>query len=280
MRRASAKEATRGFTLLEVMVAVSILGLSLTVILSSQAGLLSSATRATHLTLAVNLARCRMNETELYLLKNGYPLIDQTEEGPCCADEVDAVYRCEWKIETIQLPAPGLGMQDGGAADGELDFGALGSFGSGASGPPGDPSAMLGAAGPLGALAGLQQKPGVGLGENAGLGDLAGLLGGGEGGPGMGGLASMAMSLAYPTLKPMLEASIRKATVTVKWKEGSNDRDLTVTQYVTDPMRGELDEAIKEQGLQQMNEAASGVANSLGGPSTPSASEPDQGRNP
>ena len=274
MRRANAEDRARGFTLLEVMVAVSILGLSLTVILSSQAGLLSSATRATHLTVAVNLARCRMNETELYLLKNGYPLIDQTEEGPCCADEVDPVYRCEWKIETIQLPDPGLGMQDGGVADAGPGFGALGSVGAGTSGPLGDP---LSAAGPLGALAALQQNPGAGLGENAGLGDLAGLLGGEEGGPGMGGLAAMAMSLAYPTLKPMLEASIRKVTVTVKWKEGSNDRDLSVTQYVTDPMRGELDEAIKEQGLQQMNQAASGALNSLSGSSTPSGSQQTQG---
>ena len=93
----------------------------------------------------------------------------------------------------------------------------------------------------------------------------------------MGGLAAMAMSLAYPTLKPMLEASIRKVTVTVKWKEGSNDRDLSVTQYVTDPMRGELDEAIKEQGLQQMQEAASGAVNSLSGSSPPSGSGQNRG---
>jgi general secretion pathway protein I len=279
VRRANAKAGSLGFTLLEVMVAVSILGLALTVILSSQAGLLSSAVRATHLTVAVNLARCRMSETELYLLKNGYPLIDQTEEGPCCADDLDPVYRCEWKVETIQLPEPGLGMLDGGTSDGGLGvaatLGGLGSPGSSLSGPLGDPSAMLGAAGPFGALAGLQQNPG-GLGENAGLGDLAGLLGG-EGSPGMGGLASMAMGLAYPTLKPMLEASIRKVTVTVKWKEGSNDRDLSVTQYVTDPMQGELDEAIKEQGLRQMSEAASGAVDSLTDSTTPSGSKPSRG---
>lgn len=267
MTRASASRRWLGFTLLEVMVAVSILGLALTVILSSQAGLLSSATRATHLTVAVSQARCRMNETELYLLKNGYPIIDQLEEGPCCADEADFTYRCEWKIETIQLPDPGLGgaLQDGGAPDGGVGLGALGAFGAGTSAPLGDPSGALGAgtAGPLGALAALQQ-PGGAFGENAGLGDLAGMLGG-EGGPGMGGLASMAMGLAYPSLKPMLEASIRKVTVTVKWKEGANDRDLSVVQYVTDPMQGELDEAIKEQGVRDMTESASGAADTLRG---------------
>ena len=71
----------RGFTLLEVLVAVSILGLGLTTILSSQVGLFSSASHGQNLTRAVGLARCRMNETELDLLKNGFPLTDQTDEG-------------------------------------------------------------------------------------------------------------------------------------------------------------------------------------------------------
>src|SRR5262249_23539385 len=47
----------RGFTLLEVMVAVAILGLSLTVILSAQAGLYSGSTYAQHTSVAVGLAR-------------------------------------------------------------------------------------------------------------------------------------------------------------------------------------------------------------------------------
>jgi hypothetical protein len=38
----------------------------------------------------------------------------------------------------------------------------------------------------------------------------------------------------------MLEASIRKITVTVQWKEGKNDKEFSVTQYVTDPQEGGL----------------------------------------
>lgn len=52
------------------------------------------------------------------------------------------------------------------------------------------------------------------------------------------GLAPLVMSMVYPSFKPLLEASIRKVTVIVEWKEGKNERDLTVVQYVTNPMRG------------------------------------------
>ena len=40
----------------------------------------------------------------------------------------------------------------------------------------------------------------------------------------------------------MLEASIRKVTVTVSWKEGKQDRQLEVVQYVTNPTQGQMDE--------------------------------------
>jgi general secretion pathway protein I len=37
----------------------------------------------------------------------------------------------------------------------------------------------------------------------------------------------------------MLEASIRKVTVKVTWKEGIQKRDISLLQYVTKPMRGD-----------------------------------------
>jgi general secretion pathway protein I len=203
----------RGFTLLEVLVAVSILGLGLTTILSSQVGLFSSASHGQNLTYAVGLARCRMNETELELLKNGLPLIDQSDEGPCCEDEDQGRFRCSWKIETIELPeASAIASADGGA---ELN--------------PTDTSA-------LDKLSSLQG------GLDGGVGSLTDLMAGGESGGGMGDMAAMAMGMVYPTLKPMFEASIRKVTVTVEWKEGSNDRELSVTQFVTNPQQGGLDQ--------------------------------------
>ncbi len=87
--------------------------------------------------------------------------------------------------------------------------------------------------GPLGALASLEQNRGQALGENPDIGALASELGGAVGGG--DGLASMVMGFVYPSLKPVLEASIRKVIVTVEWHEGSRERTLDVTQYLTNP---------------------------------------------
>jgi general secretion pathway protein I len=54
----------RGFSLLEVMVAVAILGLTLSVILSAQGGLAASNRSAANMGTAANLGRCKMTEAE------------------------------------------------------------------------------------------------------------------------------------------------------------------------------------------------------------------------
>lgn len=222
--------ARRGFTLLEVLVAIAILGLGLTVILSSQVGLFGSAQRAESLSLAANLARCRMTETEQKLLTEGYPLVDSKDDGACCEGEDQRGFTCEWKVERVELPQP-------------KDLSALGDGGSDDQG---------GGLGALGALAGVQQSGGASLGD-AGIAGLAGLMSAAAGG-GTQGMAPLVMGMVYPDLKPMLEASIRKVTVTVNWKEGAARRHLDVTQYVTNPQQGGLDPNAA-QGLQQLGEA-------------------------
>ena len=114
----------RGFTLLEVLVAVSILGLGLTVILSSQASLLATSNKAEKLSLAVSLLRCRMSETELELTKTGYPLADESHEGDCCMEgESDNGFSCSWKVERVKLPETSLGGElDGGGADVSIEI--------------------------------------------------------------------------------------------------------------------------------------------------------------
>ncbi len=217
----------RGFTLLEVLVAISILGLGLTVILSSQTGLFASTKHAENLTHATFLARCKMTETELELLQEGYPLIDQAQSGACCEDD-DSNFTCDWKVELVELPFPTSFDEDLDASDGVPSLGDDAGPGPLAGGIPGD----VGDLSSLGAISGLQNAEG---GTDA-ISAMA-ALGGGEAG---GGIGSMVMSLVYPDLKPMLEASIRKVTVTVKWQEGSSEKDFSVTQYVTDPQEGGL----------------------------------------
>lgn len=203
----------RAFTLLEVLVAIAILGLGLTVILSSQAGLFSSATRGEHLTVASNLLRCKMSEVELELLQKGFSLTDENDDGDCCDDGEDG-YSCSWKIERVELPplpeSSGLD-QDGGTGDPENS-------------------------GPLGALAQVQSTQGASLGDNPTPSSVMEQLGS----TGTSGMEGMVMSLVYPSLKPMLEASIRRVTVKVTWKEGERERELEVTQFLTRPQEGEL----------------------------------------
>jgi len=244
-----------GFTLLEVLVAIAILGLGLSVILSSQVGLFSSAARTQTLSQVTGLARCKMGEIEVKLDKDGYPVADEDDEGRCCGEDDEGLqrYSCSWKIERVQLPEQN-NLGDG--ADG------------GVSGDQGD-------MGPLGALAGLQQSGGASVGADAGFSGLMNLMGGGSSGGAaasaggsMQGMASMVMGLVYPDLKPMLEASIRKITVTVHWKEGKNARDFQVTQYVTNPQQGGLDPNAAD-GLQNVgNLLGGGNSSAPGGPTT------------
>jgi len=61
----------------------------------------------------------------------------------------------------------------------------------------------------------------------------------------------------------MLEASIRKVTVQVLWKDGSTERDLTVVQYLTNPQQGGL-LAVDESGVGGSG-GAGGVIGGTGG---------------
>jgi len=208
-RLESPARGVRAFTLLEVMVAVAILGLGLTVILTAQTGLFASSKRSAQLSEAVGLARCKMSEVEEELLRKGYQLTKDEEEGSCCEDE-ESELRCRWSVIPVTLP-------DLSTAGFERDAGA------GESESVEDPTTAM-------------DK----------LGEAEASLSGGDtaaameqlGGSSASGLASMAVSIVYPQLKGMLEASIRKVTVQVYWKEGSTERDLSIIQYVTNPQQG------------------------------------------
>lgn len=209
-------EQSRGFTLLEVLVAIAILGLGLTAILGAQVGLFSSASRAEKLTVASNLVRCQMEETEHKLLREGLPVLDETDEGDCCDDDAEGAegYRCVTKVERVLLPEPS-NEEDADGGIGESDDGL----------------------GPLGMLAQLQEKTSTGAESVNSLQGISETLGKTASAEGMGPLV---MGMVYPSLKPMLEASIRRITVTVQWSEGVRTRDLAVTQFIAYPQVGGL----------------------------------------
>jgi len=207
-------KSSRGFSLLEVMVALAIFGLMISGILAAQAGLAASNKKAANMGEATTLARCKMTELEEKLLKLGYPAIDDLDNGvECCEGFGTDDFTCDYKVEKIIMPDPpqSAGLDDGGAAA---------------------------------QLMGLSADGGMGgtLDLDGGLGSIGSLLNPAAQGPagkaGAAGLVDMAMGFVYPMMKPMMEASIRKITVTVHWKEGPNPQEFVLAQYVTNPQSG------------------------------------------
>jgi general secretion pathway protein I len=236
MRAASRprRSNARAFTLLEVMVAVAILGLGLVTLLTAQTGLFASSKRAATLSEAIGLARCKMSEIEEHLLREGYQLTTEDEEGPCCEDD-DSALRCKWSIATVMLPEFSMSSPDAGAGE--------------------DESASTMTLDGLG-----EAKDSLSKGDTSGaVENMQGMMSGGiaSGGPSMGAgaLAPLAMGMVYPQLKAMLEASIRKVTVRVVWMEGRTERDFSVTQYITNPQAG---------GFLAEDESAAGGAGGAG----------------
>lgn len=230
----------RAFTLLEVMVAMAILAMGLTIILSSQAGLFAATQRVQAETYASSLMRCKMSEVELALEQEGFPLIEQSDSGDCC-EGADSDFTCEWTVQTVELPQPAT-FSDTENLEGETNEADAAALTASPLGTP------------LGDAAAISPMDGSALSGVAGMDDLAGTLGDSAQG---GGMIGMALGLVYPTLKPMLEASIRKVKVAVIWNEGSKVRRFEAVQYVTNPLEGGLNPNAAE-GLEELTDLLGG----------------------
>ena len=185
-------ESQRGFSLLEVMIAVAIVAVALSALFASevQAGKVGYVARNTNT--AALLARCKMGEIEEQIAKEGFPAIDDRGQDECCEDAEMEGFSCEWIVERIELP-------DMGAEDEEGEGGPGGAF----SDVVGDEDA-----------------------QSAALDSAL------SGGMSSDGLSEMAISIAYPVLKGSLEEQVRRAEVKVKWNEGSREVSFDVVQYL------------------------------------------------
>jgi general secretion pathway protein I len=231
----------RGFSLLEVLMAVALFGAVVTTILSAQAGLVSGNKTAANMSQAAILARCRMSELEEKQLKLGFPEIEETDSSAiCCDDKEVSGFSCDWQVERVTLPqATSLGGEGGaGSIFGGglgLDAGMLGT---------GMPTSLPGSIGTM-----LNPAGGAQLDFDAGLQNMGQSLQQSFGGAGAQGLLAMVFSIVYPSLKPLLESAIRRITVVIRWKEGVIARDFTLTQYVTNPSRAGLLSAMLDAGV-------------------------------
>lgn len=199
------------FTLLEVAVAVAILGLALTAVFSSEAGAIKVGHRARNTGVATLLARCKMAEIEEQVHDQGLPAVEADGSDKCCDGAEVAGYSCDWKIERIVLPDLSQSeMPDGGAADEQLQQAAT--------------QAQATAAGNDTNVEQLLQGTG-------GTGDA---------------ITQVAIDFAFPILKPAIEDQVRRATVTVKWREGT-EKHATHSFDVVEYLVGALPSADQSQ---------------------------------
>ena len=233
------RRPARGFTLLEVMIGLAVLGLGLTVLIKSAAGDIFSSQQAHMIGVVTDLARGKMYDIEEKLLHDGFSDTEQHEEDQTFSDEGWPSIHYSYKIELVELPpweqlqaiAKGTGSGSGSAGKGSSagsDDGGGGSF----------ENSMLG-------------------GMMSQFGGLAGFGGGGIGSLGGSGTGSADIASAagasfvqgqYSTFQQILKDSIRKITLTVNWQVMGADRDMKVVMFLTDSVA--MDKVLHGMGAQ------------------------------
>ena len=224
----------RGFTLLEVMIGLALLGLGLTVLIKSAAGSIFSAQQAHMMGVVTDLARAKMYDIEESLLKDGFSDTEQTEEDKTFEDEGWPSIRYSYKAEEVELPgweqlqaiskSAGSGAGSGSGSGGE----ATGGFGDSA-------------------LGGMMMQ----FGGGGGSGDIDSAVGG-----------SFVQS-QYTMFQQILKVSVRKVSLTVKWQVMGSDRDLKIVAFFTDAAA--MDKVINGLGAQELADGSGGGGGGGGG---------------
>ena len=210
--RAGLRSRSGGFTLVEVMLALAILGMALVMLMRSAASSLFATSQAQMLGVVTDLARGKMYDLEEQLMKDGFNTADQSLQGDF-ADAGWATVEWEAKVETAEMPNLESVKEVGSAAAKD---------------------------GGLAARAGVKQPPGAGSGSAADAEAAATATTG-------------FIEQYYSMISELLKVSMRKVTLTVKWKVLGRDRDMKVVYYVTDA-----------EGLAK---SADGILGALGGES-------------
>jgi general secretion pathway protein I len=202
--------ARRGFTLLEVMIALALLGLGMVVLIKSTTGNIRTAKRAQMMGVATDLSRSKMYDIEEKLLKDGFTETDQSEEGRTFDEEGWPEVKYSYKVEQIELPSfeqlQAISQGQGSAA---------GSGGGSGAGSDGESGAF----------------------QDSALGGMISMLGGGFAGGSQDidakGGASFIQG-AYQIIQEGLKASIRKVTLTVTFDVLGEDNELVTVAFFTD----------------------------------------------
>lgn len=197
-----------GFTLLEVMVALTILGMALVWLLKGQADSLARNVGARMRLQAIYLANYKILETEQLLRKEGFGTFEGENCGDFESDHLEGVetFRYCVSIEKIELPdlsmftqqLASLGDSDATSAQDASTDGQL---------PPFVQDILS------------QLIPGGGDDVMSGLSSM------------MGNILTMAIS----TIQNVLEQAMRRVRVTVFWNVGKRQKSYELVAFFTDP---------------------------------------------
>ncbi len=232
-----------GFTLLEVMVALSILGLALIAIYDLNAGAIAMHAYVKKVTVASMLARSKMTDVEQELYDKGFSTDDEEKSGDF-SDEGWSAFK--WRA-TVAAP------KTNGVSPEQL-LGAI--FNLPLSGNSSD---SLGA---LSALFG----PGASSGSSAPTPSSAG---GALSSP-AGALGANLIQTQFTQLVDQITKSVREVRLTVSWKEGKNVETLDlVTHVVSMGQGGDRNGNLAAAAQQAALQAGGGWVNSRTGAPVP-----------
>jgi general secretion pathway protein I len=235
-------KAQRGFTLLEVMIGLAILGFSLTVLIQSASGSMNTALKAQMMGVATDLSRSKMYDIEETLLKDGFTDTDQSESGKTFEEEGWPTIKYSYQIDQVELPS----FED-------LQAMASGS-GSGSGSGTGEGS----------------DSDGANAFQNSALGGMMSQLGGGFGGGAADIDAKQGASFIqgqYTMVQQVLKVSIRKVALTVTYPAAGAQETLTTVAFFTDAAA--MDKVLAGLGSTDLDEQPAAGSGSAGSGTPP-----------
>jgi general secretion pathway protein I len=257
----------RGFTLLEVMIALALLGFALVVLMRSTASNIQSSEAAHMMGIATDLARGKMYEIEETLIKDGFSDTDQSQLDPKPFDVEgwpDITYA--YKVEVVEMPSYDVLMA---MANGQqVAMGSAAALGS-----------AMGSAKPslVGSDFSTLQELGLGSNDplskfnNSALGGMLNMMGGlgagaMSGGNGvLGANAGALIQTQYTMFQQILKVSLRKVSLTVGYKVLGVPREIKLVCFFTDPQA--MDQILNGAGATDLGDT-SGGSGSAGSAST------------
>jgi general secretion pathway protein I len=196
---------SRGFTLIEVMIALAILSVSLVVLAELNAGAIAMHSYAKKLNVATLLAKTKMLEVESFLDEKGLPAEGENISPSDGTFEEQGFPNYKWKVEVVAPKSENLDAT-------KLMNMVMGGGDSAGGSKPEPGAAGAGLAGMLGGA-----MPGGG----------AGGLGGG-----LGGMLSGAIAPQAQLMITQITRMVREVRLTVSWMDGKVPQEFTVVEHI------------------------------------------------